>query len=229
MRTTTARVAGLLAALSFGLLATTASAQMSWSFDSGSAGWSQVEVDASTLTVTGSSALAYIPGYVMATASTESTLSFFSAPTTAADFSAYLNGSLTFSLASTNATAGNVVVLSGNNTTVYASAKAPLAGFVWTDCKVDLTASNFYTTLDVGTGALSGSVDAITFADILASLDALLIPVDFGQTQVGSPSAVTALDNVSFAAIPEPSTYAMVLGAATLAVAGFVRRRRKAL
>jgi hypothetical protein len=65
---------------------------------------------------------------------------------------------------------------------------------------------------------------AITLASALAPGDSLYIR--WFSANIGGVDQSLAIDDVTFSAIPEPSTYALLLGAALLGLAGFRRIRQ---
>ena len=61
------------------------------------------------------------------------------------------------------------------------------------------------------------------FRDVMSNLSMVLLPAEFGN----GVKETTALDSVRITAIPEPATYAALLGGAILALVAIRRYRRR--
>jgi hypothetical protein len=88
------------------------------------------------------------------------------------------------------------------------------------------------TALPAGWGGYGSSDDAggpklpdgRSFADILSSVDEVVFGTYVPGYMYGFTNFDVAVDNISISAVPEPSTYAMLLGG--LGLIGWVRRRK---
>jgi hypothetical protein len=215
-----------LAAAAIGASAIAAHGQ-SWTFDTDAQGWTASDLpwggQSAIYTATGvASPVDWNPaGYISKFDPSDGSF-FFSAPLSAAtDYSSYVGGKLNFSLATnfTDWANDSVVILrgldAGTLTTIVST--IPLPGASWTNYAVGLHGSNFRF------GSQAGPVVSDTsFKSIMGSLSTVLIPAEYGR----GVKETTSLDSVSFTAVPEPSTYAALLGAATLGLAFWHRRRR---
>ncbi len=210
------------------MLAVAAAAQ-TWTFDGGSEGWQGR--DLSSYTETGvPSEVQWNPaggasgGYISKFDPSDRTY-FLEAPITAgSDYSSFIGGSLTFSLRSdfNDWANDNVVILrgvtGGNLTTIVSTVPLPDPTSTWLSYSVDLEADNFHL------GSRGGSAPSATqFAEIMGSLSTFMLPAEFGN----GVKETTGIDSVSFTAIPEPSTYAAIIGALALGVVTLRRYRRR--
>lgn len=202
-----------------------ASAQ-SWSFDSGAEGWVIRDLAGvgdyvssfGTYALDWNAAGGTPGGYVSRVDPTSNTF-FFEAPTAAlGNYSAYAGGKLTFSLQSTmnTWTLDNVVVFRGGAGLTLVAAITPLPSPTWSTYTVNLTADQFRY------NNLSGSVvSAADFSAVLGTFTGFLISAEYGNIV----EEVSGLDSVTFAAIPEPATTGLALGAAAGALVLWRRRR----
>lgn len=217
----------LVAAL-VGSIAVAAAAQ-SWTFDGGAEGWRARDLTSYTETGVASPVVwnsngAGLGGYISKFDPSEQTY-FFEAPITAgSDFSAFVGGDLTFSLRSDFNDWGNdnVVVFrgvtGGISTTIVTTVPVPNPTNTWLSYTVDLEAENFHL------GSRGGSSPStVQFAEIMGSLSTFLLPGEFGN----GVKETTGLDSVRFTAIPEPSTYAVLVGGAALVLVAVRRYRRR--
>lgn len=221
------RVRAAFAAAALFAGASVASAQ-TWNFSAGAEGWiihdlagvGDYVTSFGTYAVDWNAAGGTPGGYISRVDPTSNTY-FFEAPTAAlGNYSAYAGGQLTFSLRSTlnSWTLDNVVVLRGGaSNQIIVAAISPLPVPDWTTYTIGLTGDQFrYNNLS---GAAVSSSD---FAAILGNLTAFRISAEYGAVV----EEVSGLDSVTFA-IPEPSTYAALLGAGALGFVAWSRRRRQ--
>lgn len=221
----------LITACALGWIAVTAGAQ-SWTFDSGDDGWQVIELAGSggpnwttvlsNWTPTYSASGGESGGYISALDNSSATAFAFER-TVAGGFAAYDGGSLQFSLRTTISdwTGDRYVALLGNSQTIIADMVAVPAA-TWTSYTLGLHSVNFRYNSPAG-----APVSTADFAAILNDLRSIRIAAEFGSSGPTGPFETTSLDSVSFAAIPEPSTYAALLGGAVLALAAARRYRRR--
>lgn len=217
----------LVAAL-VGSIAVAAAAQ-SWTFDGDAQGWqardltSYTEIgDASDVVwnETGGASGGYISKFDPSVRSY-----FLEAPIAAgSDYSSFVGGSLAFSLRSdfNDWVNDNVVIFrgvtGGVSTTIVTTVPVPDPTGVWLSYTVDLDAANFHV------GSRDGSApSAVQFTEIMGSLSTFLLPGEFGN----GVKETTGIDSVRFTAIPEPSTYAALVGGAALSLVAIRRYRRR--
>lgn len=112
------------------------------------------------------------------------------------------------------------VVLMGNGLTLVASTGVDaLTAGVWNGASILLNESAGWHVASLG-GAVPTAGE---FQDVLANLTALRIRGEYFAGGAGVET--TGLDNVNFAAVPEPSSYA-IAGAGLMTVLALVRRAR---
>ncbi len=215
-----------MAACALGWIAVTAGAQ-TWTFDSDQQGWiardivGYSEVGAAS-ELSWNSAGPGLGGYVSKFDPSMNTFCFAAPIVANSDYSAFVGGTLTFSMTSdfSDWTADNGVILrgldAGNLTTIVSA--IPVPGLSWSDYVVNLNASSFRV------GSQGGAMVSDTaFNSIMGSLSTFMISGEYGN----GVKETTRLDSVSFNAIPEPSTYAALLGSAALALVAVRRYRRR--
>lgn len=202
-------------------------AAQTWNFDTDAQGWivhdlagvGDYVTSFGTYAVDWNAAGGNPGGYISRIDPTSNTY-FFEAPTAAlGDYSAFVGGQLSFSLQSTmnTWTTDNVVVFRGGagNLTLVAAIN-PIPAPTWGTYTLGLTADQFrYNNLG------GGVVSTTDFAAVLGNLQAFRISAEYGNVV----AEISGLDSVSFAAIPEPATTTLALGAAVGAFALWRRRR----
>lgn len=210
------------------MMAVAAGAQ-SWTFDSGAQEW-KVR-DLSNYADTGTTySVDWLPtggatgGYI-SRIDPSGGYYFFDAPITpATDYSAYIGGVLDFSLRGdfNDWTADSNVVLrgvsGGNATTLLGHVPVFQETGTWLTYSLALKATAFELAANPGT-VPSPEV----FRDVMSSLSMFLLPAEFGN----GVKETTALDSVLITSIPEPATYAALLGGSILALVTIRRYRRR--
>ena len=210
------------------MMAVAAGAQ-SWTFDGGNEGWKVRDLSnyadtGTTYSVDWSATGGSTGGYI-SRVDPSGGYYFFDAPIApATDYSAYIGGVLDFSLRGdfNDWTTDSYVVLrgvSGGNVTT-------LLGFVpvlpetneWLSYSLSLKATAFELAANPGTVPTPE-----VFRDVMSNLSMVLLPAEFGN----GVKETTALDSVRITAIPEPATYAALLGGAILAMVTIRRYRQR--
>lgn len=196
-------------------------------FENGTDGWTVVDYASSNYDGTPSttSAIAYQEnwgdpgGFVHATDPSSGSF-YFNAPTASlGDFSAFIGGTLSYSRYTTPATPawrGDADVILSGAGLVLVSLGETNPGTTWDSLSFNLTASAWH--LDTLSGA---APTAQQFASVLSSLSVLRIRGEY----VDGVVETSGLDSVTFQAVPEPGTWAMM--AAGLGVLGLVAWRRR--
>ncbi len=214
----------MIAAIALGLIAVAAGAQ-TWTFDGSQQGWIARDIvsysdlgDVSELNWVSEGA----GGYVTKFDPSMNTFCFAAPIAAGSDYSAFVGGQLTFDLRSDYGdwSADSVVILRGISEGSLTTIVAPIAvpGADWSGYAVGLAGSNFRV------GNQSGlAVTDTQFLSIMGTLSTFMISGEYGNGM----KETTGLDNVSFAAIPEPATTAALIGGAALVVVGIARRRSR--
>jgi hypothetical protein len=216
----------------FVFAASAASAQL-WNFDTDAQGWRLNDITGSG-DYTSSQGVFPLdwhafgggPGGYVSHEDVSGFTIMFEAPTAQlGNYSSFLGGKLKFSLQTDQVpdySADSVIVFrSGVSNLTIVSAIAPQPNTTWTDYAIDLTAGSFRY------GNLGGAVvSEADFSTVLGDLNTFLIDAEYHN----GVAEVTGLDSVAFvaasSAVPEPSTYGLLAGAALLGACVLRRYRR---